>query len=260
MAAEKDPTLFSSMNPEATMHMNQAANAGDYGAVGPDGTATPQPPTSPLSPEEQEELKAQVMASGSKVVSICCSQTFLLIMLCLIVAKLQGAGFSSLIIISPFLASAGIVLCCIGCAIFGVTEVPTGGGLYENEDEEMAAATAYHATAEHGQAPTSQPTQSAAAPPAFQPPPTSKTGRTNPIYIPPEPTDTTPMVTHTSVPPSSPPSEQWNGTIPPPPPPTTTTTSTATTTMPDSTTTVATNPIPPEQEPSTTGEAIHDLD
>lgn len=254
MAAEKDPTLFSTMNPEATMHVNQAANAADYGAVGPDGSAAPQP-TSPLSPEEQEELKAQVMASGSKVVSICCSQTFLLIMLCLIVAKLQGASFSSFIIISPFLASAGFVLCCIGCAIFGVTEVHTGGGLYENEDEEMAAATAYHATAEHGQAPSSQPTQlataaTATAPQSFQP--TSTTGGANPIYIPPEPTDATPIVTHTSVPPSSPPPprpEQWTGTTK------------TTTAVPDSTTAAATiTTIPPDRRPSTTGEAIHDLD
>ena len=47
--------------------------------------------------------------------------------MCLVVAKLQGASFSSLWIISPFLLAASIILCCLGCAIFGITEVSTDG-------------------------------------------------------------------------------------------------------------------------------------
>ena len=94
MAAEKDPTLFGLQTP------SEAENATtDYGAVGIDGSARPQD----LSEDEKEELKAQVMASGSRLCSICCSQGFVLILVCLFVAKLQGAEFSSLWIISPFL-------------------------------------------------------------------------------------------------------------------------------------------------------------
>eukprot|EP00934_Nitzschia_sp_Nitz4_P008218 Nitzschia sp. Nitz4//scaffold221_size33835//7947//9732//NITZ4_007850-RA/size33835-processed-gene-0.20-mRNA-1//-1//CDS//3329542554//8208//frame0 len=126
MAAAKDPTLF------GTQDVN--GNNANYGSVGKDGEATPQATTTPLSDEEREELKAQVMASG----------------------KLQGAEFSSLWIISPFLAAACLVLSCLGCAIFGITEVSTDGvefdtGDYENEsahtddpEASMAASSNYN--------------------------------------------------------------------------------------------------------------------
>lgn len=95
MAAEKDPTLFG-LNAEG-------ANL-NYGTVGANGEATPEAATqSNLSEAEREELKAEVMASSSRLCSKCCSQGFGLILVCLFVAKLQGAGFSSLWIISPFL-------------------------------------------------------------------------------------------------------------------------------------------------------------
>lgn len=102
MAAEKDPTLFGLKNDNSE---KTPANT-NYGAVGSDGEATPQVTSgqkSELSDEEREELKAQVMASGSRLCSKCCSQGFLLILMFLFVGKLQGAGFSSLWIISPFL-------------------------------------------------------------------------------------------------------------------------------------------------------------
>mmetsp|Transcript_12611 Transcript_12611/g.34971 ORF Transcript_12611/g.34971 Transcript_12611/m.34971 type:complete len:582 (-) Transcript_12611:6987-8732(-) len=115
-ALKKDPNLF---NPN---------NGGDvengYGAVGEDGK-TPQ--QSNLTEEEKEELRAQVMAGSSRLGSKCCSQGFLLFIVIVFVSKLQGGSFSSLWIISPFLFIAGIVLCCLGCAIFGIQEVPTDG-------------------------------------------------------------------------------------------------------------------------------------
>ena len=99
-AAEKDPTLFGMSAQDAS------GTTSNYGTVGENGEATPSataPATSSLTDEEREELKAQVMASSSKLCSKCCSQGFLLILIFLFVAKLQGADFSSLWIISPFL-------------------------------------------------------------------------------------------------------------------------------------------------------------
>jgi DnaJ domain/Transmembrane Fragile-X-F protein len=121
VAMEKDPTLFSNLpgmppsnKADEEMGMGGGAGAGEggaaaaaattttsYGAVASDGT--PKPPPQPLTEEEREELKAQVMASSSRLCSKCCSQGFLLFIVFLFVAKLQGAGFSSLWIISPFL-------------------------------------------------------------------------------------------------------------------------------------------------------------
>jgi len=103
-AAEKDPTLFAPPSQEQQQQQS-AQEGGKYGAVGEDGVATPAASAqSPLTEEEREELKAQVMASSSKLCSKCCSQGFLLIVVFLFVAKLQGAGFSSFLIIAPFLA------------------------------------------------------------------------------------------------------------------------------------------------------------
>lgn len=93
MAADKDPGLFGLPNE------NNACT--DYGAVGIDGAASPEA----LSEEEKEELKAQVMSSGSKLCSQCFTQAILLVLVGMFVAKLQGAEFSSLWIISPFLAA-----------------------------------------------------------------------------------------------------------------------------------------------------------
>jgi hypothetical protein len=111
MAAEKDPTMFGNKNETSSDPASTSAagapGATNYGSVGLDGAATPEETTAPqqseLSEEEREELKAAVMASGSKLCSKCCSQGFLLILVCLFVSKLQGTGFSSLWIISPFL-------------------------------------------------------------------------------------------------------------------------------------------------------------
>jgi hypothetical protein len=111
MAAEKDPSLFG-----LKKETGDTGTAGtNYGAVGNDGQATPAAaaaaPASELSEEEREELKAQVMSSGSRLCSKCCSQGFLLILMFLFVGKLQGADFSSLWIISPFLFGVSDTLC-----------------------------------------------------------------------------------------------------------------------------------------------------
>lgn len=143
MAAEKDPNLFGLSGDEemgmpseagamtGTTNATAASETGttNYGSVGIDDAATPaatattsQAPK--LTEEEKERLKEQVVNSGSQFCTKCCGQFFIFILLCLAVSKLQGAGFSSLWIISPFLFAAGIILCCLGCAIFGITEMP----------------------------------------------------------------------------------------------------------------------------------------
>lgn len=98
LAAEKDPTLFGLKKEDVD---RQGATV--YGAVGANGEATPASPKPEISEEEREELKAQVMASGSRLCSKCCSQGFFLIIVFLFLVKLQGADFSSLWIISPCL-------------------------------------------------------------------------------------------------------------------------------------------------------------
>lgn len=138
-AMEKDPALF--------------AHPSTYGSI---------PPQSNLSEHEREELRAQVTASSSRFCGKCCSQGFLLILLCVFVAKLQGAGFSAFWIISPFLFTASLLLCCIGCAIFGVTEVRTDGIDFDN----------VYVAAEEGVNPVNAP--STAAPAPYTPPPASE--------------------------------------------------------------------------------------
>jgi DnaJ domain/Transmembrane Fragile-X-F protein len=111
MAMEKDPNLFA---PSRTNDATTTAEGGDheagkttsYGAVGESGEATPldaAATASTLTEEEREQLRAQVTASSSKLCGKCCSQAFILILICLFVAKLEGAGFSAFWIISPFL-------------------------------------------------------------------------------------------------------------------------------------------------------------
>ena len=116
MAAEKDPTLFGMTPPAADVETGQPQT--DYGAVSEDVAATE---THPLTEEEKEELKAQVMASSSRLCSKCFSQGFLLLLVCLFVGKLQGAGYSAFWIISPFFVSVSLkgrrgVCCFVSCS------------------------------------------------------------------------------------------------------------------------------------------------
>lgn len=75
-----------------------ATNAENYGAMEEGVNAAAQDSES-LSEEEKNEIKTQLV----KTLSTCCSQTIFLVLICLCLGKLQGAGFSSLWIISPFL-------------------------------------------------------------------------------------------------------------------------------------------------------------
>jgi hypothetical protein len=125
MATEKDPSLFGIKTPDEELGggggggSNNAAGATStgYGAVGTDGAATAAAASEAARPtlteEEKEELKAQVMASSSKLCGKCCSQGFLLFVVFLFVFKLQGAGFSSFWIISPFLLIVSYI--CVVC-------------------------------------------------------------------------------------------------------------------------------------------------
>lgn len=106
MAAEKDPSTFGLQKEDET------STDTNYGAVGSDGEATPEATAAPkpeLTEEEREELKAQVLSSTSTLCSKCCSEGFFLILMFLFVGKLQGASFSSLWIISPFLLGVSSV-------------------------------------------------------------------------------------------------------------------------------------------------------
>jgi hypothetical protein len=138
-AMKKDPSLFG-LKPS---DLEQGTSG--YGAMGSDGTPAATPPPQDISEEEREELKAQMMASSSRLCSKCCSQGFLLFVVVLFVAKLDGGGFSSLWIISPFLFVAGIILLCLGCAIFGVTEVPTDGVEFDTANYGYSGPTAQSA-------------------------------------------------------------------------------------------------------------------
>jgi len=79
-----------------------------------------QKPT-PLSQSERKEMENQVFNAGARMWGSCCTQGFGIFLLCLFVAKLQGAEYSSLWILSPFLFIASFILCILGCTIFCVT-------------------------------------------------------------------------------------------------------------------------------------------
>lgn len=95
-----------------------------YGAMeegGDEGDALPQ--KGPLSEAEKAVLHNRVSQSISRLMQSCCNSIFFVALLCAIVSKAQGAGFASMWIISPFLIFAGIILCVVGCAIFGVSPI-----------------------------------------------------------------------------------------------------------------------------------------
>ncbi|KAL3822843.1 hypothetical protein ACHAXA_011480 [Cyclostephanos tholiformis] len=86
---------------------------------------------SPLSDEEREELRARVAQSAYRAAGTCLSQCFVVVMACVLIGKIEGAGYSLLIVISPFLAAGGIVLCCLACTIFCISEVDENAGMAE---------------------------------------------------------------------------------------------------------------------------------
>lgn len=82
--------------------INGTEGSVDYGAM-EEGGSTENPVRVPLTEQEQDEIKSQVFKESSKAFTTCCSQTIFMVLLCLCLSKIQGAGFSSLWIISPFL-------------------------------------------------------------------------------------------------------------------------------------------------------------
>lgn len=90
--------------------------------------------STPLTEEEKEEMKARVARSGTSLLSACCSQMCLLILLCLVLVKIQGAGFSTLWIISPFLFLVSIVLCLLGCMIFCVSPMDENEMMFDPQN------------------------------------------------------------------------------------------------------------------------------
>ena len=98
MAAEKDPVAFG----KPTVDKQQPYNSAD-------GTTTNTSAVPPLSDEEREELRAQVMASNSRLCSKCSSQGFLALLMILFVAKIQGAGWSAIWIMTPVLLIVSIL-------------------------------------------------------------------------------------------------------------------------------------------------------
>ena len=86
---------------EEKLNQQTANTTTDYGAM-EEGAAKEQE-SGALSEEEKEEIKSRVIQSSSRLLTSCCSQFFFLILLCLALGKMQGAGFSSVWIISPFL-------------------------------------------------------------------------------------------------------------------------------------------------------------
>jgi len=138
-AAKRDPSLF-----DQTADVEQGYAQMDDDAKNDDDQ--------PLTDEEKEELKAKVAQAAYRVLGTCCTQCFFLVLLCVFVGKMQGAGYSWLVIISPFLAAGGLVLCCLACTIFCVSEVDENAGLadFDTRVNEATAAAGYGATYDGG--------------------------------------------------------------------------------------------------------------
>mmetsp|Transcript_20570 Transcript_20570/g.37120 ORF Transcript_20570/g.37120 Transcript_20570/m.37120 type:complete len:622 (+) Transcript_20570:246-2111(+) len=134
-AVKKDPSLFG-LDPSA------AGNDGEQGAYAKmDENKQGEEPT-PLRDEEKDELKAKVAQSAYRAVGTCFSQCFFIIIMCVLIGKIEGAGYSSLVIISPFLAAGGIILCCLACTIFCISEVDENAGMAEFDTAVNQAAAA----------------------------------------------------------------------------------------------------------------------
>jgi hypothetical protein len=102
---------------------------------------------SPLTDEEREELRTRVAQSAYRAAGTCLSQCFVVVMACVLIGKIEGAGYSLLIVISPFLVAGGIVLCCLACTIFCITEVDENAGMAEFDTAVGRAAAATGASA-----------------------------------------------------------------------------------------------------------------
>ena len=144
-AVKVDPTLFGLQqqhqpgagNEDGTHYSNMEENKqGDT--------------TSPLTDEEKEELKGKVAQSAYRAVGAFFSQCFFLVIVCILIGKIEGANYSFLLVISPFLAAGAIILCCLACTIFCISEVDENAGMAEFEsavNQAAASASGYRTTA-----------------------------------------------------------------------------------------------------------------
>ena len=140
-AIKKDPELFG-LDP---VHDEEKGSSTPYAKMD-EGKEGDQP--EPLTDEEKEELKNNVAQAAYRASGTCFSQCFFIIILCVLIGKIEGAGYSSLVIISPFLAAGGIILCCLACTIFCISEVDENAGMTEFDAvvNRAAAASGYGAT------------------------------------------------------------------------------------------------------------------
>lgn len=140
-AVKKDPAMFG-LDPATAG--NDEEQGGSYSKMDENNKQG----ESPLSDEEKEELKAKVAQSAYRAMGTCFSQCFFVVIVCLLIGKLEGASYSYLVIISPFLAAGGVVLCCLACTIFCISEVDENAGMTEFDTavNQAAADSGYGAT------------------------------------------------------------------------------------------------------------------
>ena len=122
---QKDPTLFG-LDPT-------------YAQMDDEEKGAP----SPLTDEEKEELKAKVAHSAYRAFGTFFSQCFFAVLVCFVIGKIEGAGYPTLVIISPFLVAGGVILCCLGCTIFCLSEVDENAGMAQFETSVAAAGSGY---------------------------------------------------------------------------------------------------------------------
>merc|ERR1712194_356694 len=63
--------------------------------------------------EEQSSSRDEVASSAYRTMGTCCSQCMFIVIMCILIGKIEGASYSSLLMISPFLAAGGGILCCV---------------------------------------------------------------------------------------------------------------------------------------------------
>ena len=152
-AARMDPVTFGGGGKGNDHSAGEATGGGggDIPYAKMNGDGKKDDGTSPLTDEGREELRARVAQSAYRAAGTCLSQCFVIVMACLLIGKIEGGGYSLLIVISPFLVAGGIVLCCLACTIFCITEVDEGAGMAEFDTAVGRAAAANAASsAGHG--------------------------------------------------------------------------------------------------------------
>jgi len=148
-AAGRDPAAFGGPPPDTGsgdgLGTPSPSSSSPYAKMGEEKKGEDVPPPSslpPLTDEEREELRARVAQSAYRAAGACLSQCFVVVMACVLIGKIDGAGYSLLVVISPFLAAGGIVLCCLACTIFCISEVDENAGMAEFDTAVGRAAAA----------------------------------------------------------------------------------------------------------------------